>query len=193
MEFYEVVQRRRMVRHYDRRPVPRAALERILHAAVRAPSAGHSQGQSFLVITNATTRANIAALAREEEHVAAGLSPWLSSAPVHVVVCARPDSYRERYSREDKSVDPATWPVPYWWVDAGASLQLLLLAVVDEGLAAGFLGIHSLPGLSELMGIPSDAKPIGLVTVGYPAPDPPSRSLQLGQRPDRIRWERWFD
>ena len=39
--------------------------------------------------------------------------------------------------------------MPYWWVDAGASMMLLLLAAVDEGLAAGFLGSHRMSGFEN--------------------------------------------
>ena len=89
--------------------------------------------------------------------------------------------------------DEANWPVPYWWVDAGASLMLILLAAVDEGLAAGFLGSHRLPELQAELSIPSDMVPIGVVTVGHPAPDRRSGSLARGRRPrtDVVHHERW--
>ena len=41
------------------------------------------------------------------------------------------------------------WPIPYWYVDVGATMMLILLAAVDEGLAAGFLGTHRFPELSK--------------------------------------------
>ena len=51
MEFRDVVRRRRMVRNYDPdRPVPTEVRDRILEHAIRAPSAGFSQGWSFLVL-----------------------------------------------------------------------------------------------------------------------------------------------
>ena len=80
-------------------------------------------------------------------------------------------------------------------MDAGAALQNLLLAAVDEGLAAGFLGVHALPGLADLLGIPEEYTPIGVVTVGHGAPDRRSGSLRRGRRPEaevihRGRWNR---
>ena len=63
MEFREVVARRRMVRCYTGDPVDRAALERIVNAGRRAPSAGFSQGQAFVVVTDRADRAAIAELA----------------------------------------------------------------------------------------------------------------------------------
>ena len=72
-------------------------------------------------------------------------------------------------------------------------MMLLLLAAVDEGLAAGFLDFHSIPGLRELLDIPADVTPIGVVTVGHPAPDRKSGSLQRGwkDRSKVVHLERW--
>lgn len=197
MEFGEVVRRRRMVRNYTDDPVDGVAIDRILDRAQRAPSAGFSQGVSFVVVTNDVGRREIARLAHEDEYVADGFDPWISRAPVHVVVCVRKDDYLERYREPDKGGPdgPAgreeAWPVPYWWVDAGASMMLLLLAVVDEGLAAGFLGSHNLGDLSSLLGIPEDVAAIGIVTIGHSASDRRSRSLARGRRIDAVHPERW--
>lgn len=199
MEFDEVVRRRRMVRNYADLPVDDATLERILDRAQRAPSAGFSQGVSFVVVTDAARRREIARLADEDDYVADGFDPWISRAPVHVVVCADKDAYLARYREPDKGgpdgplAGEASWPVPYWWVDAGASMMLLLLAAVDEGLAAGFLGAHSMEDLSTLLGIPDHVAPIGVVTIGHPAPDRRSGSLARGRRSDTVHRERWDD
>lgn len=196
MEFREVVARRRMVRNYTSDPVDPAAVERIVEAARRGPSAGFTQGQYFIVITEEASRRALAEVANEAEYVAMGLDPWISSAPVHIAVCTSEADYRQRYAEPDKSSEDGTehdWPVPYWWVDAGASLMLLLLAAVDEGLAAGFFGVHRLEGLSAALGVPPEVTPIGVVTLGHPAPDRRSSSLQRGWRPlgDVVHKERW--
>ena len=190
-----MISRRRMVRNYTRDPVDRAVLTRIVEAGRRSPSAGFAQGQAFVVVTEEADRKAIAELAGEPSYLEAGFDPWISRAPAHIAVCTSEAAYRRRYREADKLVDgrEITWPVPYWWVDAGAALQNLLMAVVDEGLAAGFLGVHSLPGLRELLGIPEEYTPIGVVTVGHGAPDRRSGSLKRGWRPDShvIHWDRW--
>lgn len=198
-EFAEVVNKRRMVRNYADRAVDPAVLERVLAAARKAPSAGFSQGQSFVVVTEENTRGEIARLCDEPRYVKLGHDPWISRAPVHVVVCVRKETYLERYREPDKGGPESPsgreegWPVPYWWVDAGASMMLLLLAAVDEGLAAGFLGSHRMGDLKSLLGIPGDVDVVGIVTIGHPLPDHPSASLQRGWKPgdDVIRRERW--
>ena len=199
MRFTDVLARRRMVRNYTPEPVDPAAVDRIVAAARKAPSAGFSQGQRFIVVTDPDVRRDIADAADEPDYVAAGFDPWISSAPVHVVVCVRENDYHERYRERDKLVDGAEieWPVPYWWVDAGAALMLVLLAAVDEGLGAGFVGFHALPSIKSKLGIPGDVTPIGVVTVGHPAPDRTSGSLARGRKPTdqvvfRDRWGRTF-
>jgi FMN reductase [NAD(P)H] len=201
MEFREVLWRRRMVRHYVDEPVPLEVLERILGSVRRAPSAGFSQGQRLVVVTDPDRRREIAQLLGESESVAEGFEPWLSSAPVHVVVCTREGDYHDRYTKEDKLVDgeEMDWPVPYWFVDAGAAMMALLMAAIDEGLASGFLGVpmESQRELRRLIELPEDIEIVGIATLGRPAPDPrwsaaTSRATQP-RRPTRevLHWERW--
>jgi len=189
VEHRRVVARRRMVRRYRPDPIDPAALERIARAALRGPSAGYSQGVSVVVVTDPERRAAIAGLGHEADWVARGRAPWLSPAPAHLVLCVEPGAYARRYSQPDK--DPAALAVPWWWVDGGAALSLVLLAAVDEGLAAGFLGAHALPGLADLLGLPEGVVPLGVVTVGHPA-GPGARPAR-GRRPDAevLHRERW--
>ena len=198
MDFAEVVRSRRMVRNYTDQAVDPEAIERIVAAGGKAPSAGFSQGHVFVVVTEPERRAEIARLAHEDEYVAKGFDPWISKAPVHIVICVRKETYLERYREPDKggpegvNAKEEGWPVPYWWVDSGASMMLILLATVNEGLAAGFLGSHRLGEIKEYLGIPDDVAPIGIVTIGHPAPDRPG-SRTRGRRPasEVIHRERW--
>jgi nitroreductase len=194
MEFAETVRRRRMVRNYTDEPVAAESIARIVDAGRRAPSAGFSQGHAFVVVTDDATRRAIADLSGEAGYVARGFDPWISRAPVHIVLTVREESYHERYREPDKTApdgEEIGWPVPYWWVDAGAAMQNLLLAAVDEGLAAGFLGAHGAGDIRALLSIPDDVAVVGIVTVGHPAPDRPSGSLRRGWRPDYVHWESW--
>jgi nitroreductase len=191
MEHREVVKRRRMVRRFRPDPVPPDSLSRIAAAVRRGPSAGHAQGVSVVVVTDPDRRAAIAGLAGEDDFTARGFEPWLSPAPAHLVLCVEPGAYRARYAEPDK--DPAALGIPWWWVDGGAALGLVLLAVVDEGLAAGFLGAHAAPGLGDLLGIPDEVEPLGVVTVGYPLQDRGSASVERGKRPvdELVHREEW--
>jgi nitroreductase len=71
--------------------------------------------------------------------------------------------------------------------------MLLLLGVVDEGLAGGFAGILELKPFRELLDIPAEVTPVGVIPVGHRAPDKPSPSLKRGRKPTAqvIHRERW--
>ena len=194
MEFREVLRRRRMVRRYDGRAIDPRALARVLDAGARAPSAGFSQGQDLVCVTDPATRDAVARCCGEDRHVARGRPPWVSAAPALIVPCVRPAVYTERYAEPDKarSGGPSAWAVPFWWVDGGATLMLLLLAAVDEGLAAGFLDVADREGLRDLLGIPADVEPLGVVTLGQRHPDErPVGSGVSRARRDPVHHERW--
>lgn len=196
MDFADVLRQRKAVRNYLPDPVPPETLERIVARARKIPSAGHSQGLRLVVVTSQETRDAIAELAGEPAYVAMGHEPWISRAPAHVVVCVREDDYHDRYREVDKLTEEGAeieWPVPYWYVDAGAAVMLLMLAAVDEGLAAGIFGIHAWDDLRALLDVPADVTPIGIVTIGKRAPETAQGSAKRGWKPleDVVHWERW--
>jgi nitroreductase len=192
-----------MVRHYDPDPIPHETIDRIVRTVRHAPSGGFSQGQRLVVVTEPETRAAIGRLLDEDEWLAEGLEPWLSQAPVHVIVCTREQDYHDRYNRPDKLAATGgvevEWPAPYWFVDAGAAMMLLLLAAIEEGLAAGVYGVDvaEMASFKQLLGIPDDLAVVAGVTIGRRRPDPKSaaissRSTQRRRGLDEVvRWERW--
>ena len=201
MELADILKRRRMVRSYLPDAIPREAVERIVATVRRAPSGGFSQGHRLVVVTEPETRRQLARLAGEDEYVAAGGQAWISTAPVHVFVGTREESYHERYRKPDKLQDGEEigWPAPYWYVDAGAAFILLQLAAIDEGLASGVYGVlpQQVPDVKALLGVPDDVHFVCLVTIGRPATDPQETALvsRLSQRRlelgELVRWEHW--
>jgi len=197
MEFEEVVRKRRMVSNYDpNRPVTREQLERIAALAQKAPSAGFSQGQRLVIVTDPQRRKRVAQICDEPAYVAAGFDEWISHAPALFIPMVSEQIYHRRYQEPDKIQDDGTeinWPIPYWWTDVGATALLIHQAAIDEELAAGFLGLEDYTELKSYLGIPDEHMPIGIVTVGYAAPDRRSRSLKRGWvAPDEFaHWEQW--
>jgi len=188
MEFDEVVRRRRMVRSYDPdRPVPPDIVDKIVRHALRAPSAGFSQGWGFLVLTAAEDRARYWAATRLGDETDGWLAR-LSTAPLIIVALSNKAVYLDRYAQPDKGWtdrDEARWPIPYWHVDTGMAALILLLAAHDLGLAGCFFGV---PGgrwaaLAERFAVPAGLAPVGVVSLGHPAPDRRSPSLKRGRRP----------
>ncbi|MBA3733663.1 MAG: nitroreductase family protein [Actinobacteria bacterium] len=201
MEFKDILKRRRMVRAYEPTPIPRESLDRIVGTVRRAPSAGFSQGQRLVVVTEPDRRRAFADAVAEEQYVDQGFAPWISGAQALVVVCTREEDYHERYRQPDKldEGEEIEWPVPYWHADAGAAGMLILLAAIDEGLAAGVFGIPAdrMERVRELLGLPDDVAIVEVITLGAGAEDAASDKLSSrGTRPRRpleelVRWERF--
>jgi FMN reductase [NAD(P)H] len=197
--FYDLLGQRRMVRHYTGEPVPREALERIVATVRRAPSAGFSQGQRLLVVDDLDLLAQIAALGDDDP--LEGVEPWFETAAAQVFVMTRERDYHERYTKEDKLQDgeEIEWPVPFWHVDAGAAMMLILVAAIEEGLAAAVYGIFGddEKKLRDLLQIPDDFTLVAGVSLGYPRPDPgwsskTSRATQRRRNVDEIvHWNTW--
>ncbi|HET7399346.1 MAG TPA: nitroreductase family protein [Intrasporangium sp.] len=188
MEFRDVVRRRRMVRRFDPdRPVPDEALRRCLESAVRAPSAGFSQGWDFVVLRSAAEREVFWASATTEDAPASAWLDGVRSATVLIVCCSDKHAYLDRYAAPDKGWtdrDEARWPVPYWDVDTGMASLLLLLTAVDEGLGALLFGVpaQAHEAVHEALGIPGGHRIVGVVALGHALPGPRSPSLRRHRR-----------
>jgi nitroreductase len=189
MELSDAVRRRRMIRSYDaERPVPRETVDALLSLAVRAPSAGHTQGWRFLVLDDVTSCERFWSATTEADDAA---DPWLlrmRQAPVLVVFFSDRDAYLDRYAEPDKGWtdrDEAHWPVPYWHIDTGMAAMIFLLAATDVGLGACFFGVppEQWPAFFAAFDVPEELSPVGVVSLGYPAPDLRSPSLKRGRRP----------
>ena len=194
MEFYDLMRKRRMVRAFRPDPIPEDSLARILDTAQCAPSAGHSQGQRYIVIQDEERKAKIAANCNEQDYVAVGFDHFISGAPTLIIPCTNEQIYRRRYREKDKLLPDGSefvWPVPYWYMDIGCSVMMILLAVVEEGLAAGFACFGDNQALRELLGIPEEVEPMGAIPIGYAAPDLVSPSFIRGKSKDVVRYEGW--
>lgn len=196
MEFQDVVRRRRMIRTYDlSRPVPPEVVERIVHNAVRAPSAGFSQGWGFLVLDTPEDVARFREACRPD-----GETGYLAAeveAPLVIVTHSNKDAYLDRYAQPDKGFtdrDDSWWPAPYWDIDTGMAALLILQTATDAGLGACFFGLprERIPVYREAFGVPERFHPIGAVSIGYPG-DAPRRDLRSRRKPadqvvHRGRW-----
>ncbi|HVL81281.1 MAG TPA: nitroreductase family protein [Actinomycetota bacterium] len=182
MEFTEVVRRRRMVRSFTDEPVEPSVVERALSHAVRAPSAGFTQGWAFVVLADPDDRSRF--------WEAVGLDGYrgVRPAPVLILPLSSKRSYLERYAEPDKGwtdLDESRWPAPYWDIDCGMAVLLILLSAADAGLGSLFFGIppDRIDAVREAFSIPDDHRPIGVVALGHAAPaDVPSGSPRTRRR-----------
>ncbi|MEA2522081.1 MAG: hypothetical protein QOI81_1727 [Actinomycetota bacterium] len=194
-----MVAKRRMVRRFDRRPVPSDTIDQILDLARRAPTAGFAQGVEFLVLDTPETVTTFWELTDDPKFPTPAED--IASGPT-VIVLPIADSrrYLARYSEPDKIEfgmdEAARWPVPFWDVDAAMASMLALLAAVDEGLGGWFFGIsHGERELLAHFGAPDGIRPVGILGFGYRAEDDsPSGSgsarsrRQLGEQIHRNGW-----
>nr|WP_281373331.1 nitroreductase family protein [Kineococcus aurantiacus] len=181
----EVLRGRRMVRRYDGSPVGEEVLTAVLGAALRAPSAGNSQGRDLLVLRTGADRERFWSL------TAPGPADrWLTgmrTAPVVVLLLADPGAYARRYAAADKpgpDRDAAGWEVSWPDVDTAMSGLLVLLAAVDAGLGACLFGVPSAAREAVLaaFGVPADRRLVAALTVGHPAADDASRPSRRHRR-----------
>lgn len=141
MEFTEVIKRRKMVRAFTGEPLAPGTADRLLKAAERAPSAGFSQGYSFLVLESAEQCAPLWKILADAVDAGGGTADEnpaevtaLSTAQLVIVPLACKDIYLDRYAEPDKGLtdrDESRHPVPYWYVDTGFT-ALLILARRDQ-------------------------------------------------------------
>jgi nitroreductase len=208
VEFSEVIKRRKMIRGFTGEPLAPGITERLLRAANRAPSAGFSQGYSFLVLEGAEQSGPLweifyddaASLGAEEAQERAEIAA-LSLAPLVIIPLACKDvylaQYAERPDRRWTDRDEARWPVPYWYIDTGFTALLILLAVTDEGLGAQFFGFdpRTVSGFRTQYGVPDEWMPVGAIAIGHPDrgndPIPPLRPGERKPLADLIHRAHW--
>ncbi|MDE6508181.1 MAG: nitroreductase family protein [Alistipes sp.] len=164
MEFKEIIRRRRSVRKFDGRPVPREVVGRVLEAALGAPSSRNSRSTRFLAVDDPAAVARMA----EMRDYGAG---FMKGAPMAIVVlgdAAKTDLWRE---------------------NCAIAATLLQLACVDEGLASCWVHVDGRPRLKDapdgetatdylrtLLPLPEGCEPLCVIAMGYsdfvPAPLP---------------------
>lgn len=195
MELERALARRRMVRRYDPgAAVEPEALDAVVAAALRAPSAGFAQGVSLLVLDAADeVRRFWAATADADPDAVAAPNRWLDgmrTAPVLVLVLTSREAYLDRYAEPDKGWtdrDEDRWSAPYWFVDAGMAAMAMLLRAVDLGLGACFFGVpvDRVEAVHAAFGVPSDLLNVGVVSLGHPVTDGVRGSRGSPARRDR--------
>jgi nitroreductase len=169
-----------MTRAFERTPVEPGALDRVLVATRKAPSAGNTDALDLLVIDEPERYWAVTFAAAERR----ARFRWqgLFAAPILVVPYVEPAAYDRRYAEPDKG-GRTSWPVPYWWVDGGMAVQHLLLAAGAEGLGALFFGqFEHEDAIREAFGVPEDRRALGTVALGHPSPD-----QQRGRSSSRTR------
>lgn len=189
MELISAIARRRMVRAFEPTPLERDELDALLDRARRAPSAGNSQAVRFVVLDEPRLTARYWNVTLPPSRRPGFRWQGLLDAPVLVLVTTNPKLYVQRYGEHDKAgtglgAGADAWPVPYWWVDAGAVVQNMLLLVVDQGWGACLFGpFDDEPAISAEFGLATDTRLVATIAIGRSLPDRPGRSAERVRPP----------
>ena len=179
-DFYEAMKRRRTIRDFAKRPVPRAVIENAIKAAGTAPSGANQQPWHFVAVSNANLKAKIRQAAEEEERKfyegAAGEEwldalkpigtdankPHLEDAPWLIVVFA------QKWSVDDKGERAKNY---YVTESVGLACGLLLTALHKAGLATLTHTPNPMKFLTKILGREANEKPLMIIAVGHAADD----------------------
>jgi len=178
--FYADMARRRTVREFSDRPVPRDVIETALKAAGTAPSGANLQPWHFVVVGDAATRKKIREAAEAEErefyeHRASpewlaaleplgtdASKPFLETAPYLIAV------FLQKFGRlEDGRKVKHYYPTE----STGLATGILITALHQAGLATLTHTPSPMKFLNEILGRPTSERPFLLLVVGYPAED----------------------
>lgn len=156
MEFYEVIAKRRSVRSYKPDPIPNQVFERVIGAALAAPSWKNQQCWRFIVIKDADSVKNVGAVLDGNRCAGA-----FENAPAAILIAAEP-SDSGRLEGKD-----------YYLVDCGVAMEHLVLAATAEGLGTCWVGLFNETPFHNLLGIPGDVRVVAITPIGYPSDDLP--------------------
>jgi len=141
MDVYEAIKKRKSVRSYEDKPVPKETLMKLLDAARVAPSAKSVQPWHFIVVTDKKKR----------KVLSKGMfAKWLHNAPVVIAACGDANA-------------SSKWCV----VDTSLALENMVLAAASEGLGTCVVGSFEEEGVKKLLGIPESLRVVALLAVGY--------------------------
>jgi len=190
-----------MTRNFDGQPVERSLVERIVRAGIRSPTAGFTQGCSFLILDGPASRERFWSVVHPQAAPEGGRWWGLQRAPVLILPLADKQAYLSRYAEPDKSGlgmdEEDGWPAPYWEIDAAFATMALLLAATDAGLGAAFFAIARDPAtLLASFAVPEGRLCVGAVALGWPAGSGAGRVSSAATRPRRpaaslMHWGVW--
>jgi nitroreductase len=157
VEFFEVVRQRQSVRAYSAREVDPAAVQSILEATNRAPSAGNFQAFEVYVVRGREKQAVLAAATFDQKFVA--------QAQLSLVFCT--NASRCQYDGAD------TWALE----DATIATTFAMLAIADLGLATCWVGAFLPEKVAAVIGAPAGVVPMAILPIGH-AGEVPERTTR---------------
>ena len=156
MDFEDVIKKRKMVRKFrQNKPISDKIISKLIRNAHRAPSAGHTQVQEFIIIKDPSIKKKLRIAAVDQEYV--------EDAPVLIIVCSNTSRSVGRYGIRGRD---------FYSIIDGAFASMLILLTAVKGIGACFVGAFDDIKVSKILEIPKQVRPIGILCVGYPDEEP---------------------
>lgn len=173
MPLFTAIETRRSIRAYNEDPVSDEDLQKMLQAAMAAPSAANEQPWEFVIVKDKALLQEVGNI----NHYAT----YAAKAPVAVLVCLN----EEKEKIKGMGI-----------IDVSMSSENLLLAAVALGLGAVFTGIYPfedrMQKFKELFNLPDKVLPIGLIVLGHPL-HPQVKTHPERFNPKAIHYDKWQD
>ena len=158
MEIPEIIKKRRSVRAFTDETMWDEAVEKLVEAAVLAPSAGNMQPWAFVAVKNKETIKRLSEAAKQE---------WMASAPVVIIVCTDAAKTQPRYGERGTSL--------YMYQDTAAAVQNILLTATHNGFGGTWMGAFDETAVSAILNLPPAIRPVAMIPIGHPSQDPAPR------------------
>jgi nitroreductase len=163
MDFWQVIEARHSVRRFDPAvEIPPDVVERLLNAAILAPTAGNRQPWHFYVVRDPQLRQGLAAAARGQS--------FICQAPVAIVVCADAEQSAGRYGQRGREL--------YCLQDTAAAVEHILLGAVALGFGSCWVGAFDESEAARVLDLPGHHRPVAILPIGKPAEMPNRRPRQ---------------
>jgi nitroreductase len=160
MSLVEIIKKRRSVRKFEEKEIPKEILEELKEAIIWAPSAGNLQSRKFYFVFNEEIKRKLAVAALNQDFIA--------KAPLVVVGCCDLEKI-SWYGERGKNL--------YTICDVSASIENLMLLATEKGLGTCWVGAFDEGEVSKILNLPKNLRPIAIIPVGFSAekPSPPER------------------
>ncbi|MCQ4575493.1 MAG: nitroreductase family protein [Candidatus Brocadiales bacterium] len=155
MNILEVIKKRRSVRKFQDREIPKDLVDKLIEALIWAPSAGNLQSRKFYFIRNQGLKDGLVEAAWGQSFIA--------KAPLVIAACA---DMRIRTHYGSRGTDL------YALQDVAASVQNLMLLACEHGIATAWVGAFDEDSAARVLELPQHLRPVVIVPVGYPAEKP---------------------
>jgi len=169
MEFRDVVRSRYSVRAYSSGPVEQDKLDRVLEAAVLAPTAANRQAFRLVVIHTRGRKAELKRIYGRD---------WFVQPPLVICACGLPG---DNWVRSDGK--------NYNDVDVAIAMDHLILAAANEGLGTCWIGAFDPKAAREVLGLPEGVEPIAFTPLGYPADVPRAKKRKPAK--ELVKYDHW--